>query len=185
MILFNRISAAIISILLIVSTAISIIFLVGLLTGIGIMTRPVAEAINAVAGLSNGQIQGILVAVFIVSFILFVLEIKPSRIGPIRAITIGKVKNGATRVIGSDIEAYLIDCIVRENRTFTPTRMEVIMLDDHRFNVNTSVAVSTAADSNIVKARLDRTVKSSLRAIGLDRELVRVGSYVERIKRVA
>jgi hypothetical protein len=185
MMLFNRISATIISLLLIVSAAISIVFLLGLISGSGVMTRPVAEAINAVAGLPAGQIQAILIAAFIVSFILFVFEIRPRRVRPIQAIAISESENGDTKVIKADVEAYLTDRVVRENRTFTPTRMDLNMLDDYKFNVNTSVAVSTVADKNNVKARVDKTIKKNLAAIGLERDLIQVNSRVERVKRVA
>jgi hypothetical protein len=63
--------------------------------------------------------------------------------------------------------------------------MDVIVLDDYRFNVDTDVAVSTTADREEIKEQVKDTIKSDLAVIGLDKELERVNSQVEKVKRVA
>jgi hypothetical protein len=180
--IFNRVLATILSLLLIAGTLTGIIYLVGLVAGSNTIMRPIAGAFSFLAGISTGQLTAALVGVFIISMVLFILEVKPSRI---KLITVSEGDFGTTKVFKSDIESYLADHLARERRTITPRRMDVVVLDDYRFNVQTDVAVSTTADREEVKEQVRDTIRNDLAVIGLDRELERVDSQVEKVKRVA
>jgi hypothetical protein len=180
--IFNRVFATILSLLIIAGTLTGIIYLVGLIAGSNTVTRPLVRAFSFLAGISTGQIAAALVGLFIISMVLFILEVKPSRL---KLITVSEGDFGTTKVFKSDIESYLADHLARERRTITPRRMDVIVLDDYRFNVDTDVAVSTTADREEVKEQVRDTIKSDLAVIGLDKELERINSQVEKVKRVA
>jgi hypothetical protein len=182
MMILNRILATIISLLLIVGAVTGSIYLVGLLAGSNSITQPIARTFNFVAGLSFAQVIAVLTGAFVVSLTLFILEVRPWRS---KFITISESDSGTTKVFKSDVESYLADRLAREQRTVTPTSVDVIVLDDYRFNVDTSVAVSTTADRDAVKEQVGNTIKNDLAVIGLGKELGRVSSQVARVKRAA
>ncbi|MBE0448087.1 MAG: hypothetical protein IBX64_08325 [Actinobacteria bacterium] len=177
---FNRALATIIAVVLIAGSAIGILYLIGLLTGTPALTQFVQGWFQAIAQLGIGGIQAILLGILLVSLLLFVLEVRPWRA---QFITIRDDDTGRTQVRRADIERYLMQRLSRE-RAITTDSVDVIVYGD-RFDVATSVSASTGADRHQVRDRVEADIKSNLESIGLDKELERMGTRVQRVKRAA
>lgn len=180
MITFNRVLATLIALALIVGAAIGIVFLIGLIVGAPALTALVAGWFQTIAGLGTGEVQAILLGIFILSLVLLVLEVRPWR-SPF--IYVRDDSAGRTQVFRSDIERYLAQRLSGE-RAITPQSLDVVVRGN-RFDVETGVAVPTDADREAVRSRVERNIIDNLRSIGLEEDLERLNIAVSRSKRVA
>ncbi|MHB8842528.1 MAG: Asp23/Gls24 family envelope stress response protein [Candidatus Aquicultor sp.] len=177
---FNRVLATIISIALIVASAMGIVYLIGLLAGNTQLTGFVSGIIGSITRLDTGQIQATLIGIFLISLVLLILEIRPFR-DPF--ITVRDDEAGKTRVFRSDVERFLQQRLARE-RGITPENVDVLVHGE-KFDVAAEVAVSTDADRQAVRSQVEYDVKDNLATIGLDDELDHISTRVARVKRVA
>jgi len=180
MITFNRALATIISLALIIGSAIGIVYLIGFLTGLTALTQLGDSIAQSFAELSTGEIQAILIATFIIAVILLVLEIRPFRA---RFVTVRDDNLGETRVFRSDIEQFLFQRVSKERNTY-PERVDVIA-HGRRFDVATGVEVSTDADRQAIRSQVEYDIRTNLASIGLEDDLERISTRVSRVRRVA
>lgn len=178
--LFNRVLATIISLFLIIGSAVGIIYLVGILTGVTAFRQLGRSIIDSLAGLSVGQIQGIVAIVFLLSLLLFILEVRPWRA---RFITVRDDERGTTQVFRSDLESYLAQRIAQK-RTISPERLDIIA-HGNRFVVVTDIAASSSADPKSVQKQVEQDIRRDLETIGLDEDLEQISTRISRVKRVA
>ncbi|MCL6472282.1 MAG: hypothetical protein K6T91_05655 [Firmicutes bacterium] len=178
--LFNRVLATIVSLFLIIGSAVGIIYLVGILTGVTAFSQLGRSIIDSLARLSAGQIQGIVAIVFVLSLMLFILEVRPWRA---RFITVRDDERGKTQVFRSDLETYLVQRIAQK-KTISPEHLDIIT-HGNRFVVVTDVAASSTADPQAVQKQVEQDIRRDLETIGLDEDLEQISTRISRVKRVA
>lgn len=178
--LLNSVLATIFAVALIAASALGIIYLLGVLTGAQGMTGFIDSWRQSLAALTTGETLAILIGIALVSLVLFILEVRPWR--P-RYITASESERGRTYIQRSDVESYLMQRLSRE-RALSP---ENVGLNVHggRFDVMADVSVSTTADTASVREQVERNIKGNLTTIGLDDDVERVQTRVQRTKRAA
>jgi len=177
---FNRALATIISLALIIGSAIGIIYLLGLLIGLPALTQLGNSIAQSFAELNTAEIQAILIATFIVAVVLLVLEVRPFRA---RFVTIRDDNRGQTQILRSDVEQFLLQRVSREKAIF-PERVDVIARGP-RFDVATGVEVSTDADRQAVRSQVEYDIRTNLASMGLEDDLERISTRISRVRRVA
>lgn len=180
MIIFNRALATIISLALIVGSAIGIIYLLGFLTGLPALTQLGSLIAQSFAELSTAEIQTILIVTFIAAAILLVLEIRPWRA---RFVTVRDDALGQTQILRSDVEQFLLQRVSKERNVY-PERVDVIA-HGRRFDVATGVEVSTGADRQAIRSQVEYDIRTNLASIGLEDDLERISTRISRVRRVA
>jgi len=178
--LLNSVLATIFALVLIAASALGIVYLVGAVTGAPGMTELVDRWLQSLGALTTGQALALLVGIALVSLVLFVLEVRPWR--P-RYIVAAESERGRTYIQRSDIERYLMQRLSRE-KTLSPENIGLNVHGD-RFDVTADVSVSTTADVTAIREQVERNIKGNLTAIGLDDDLERIETRVQRTKRAA
>lgn len=178
--LFNRVLATIMSLVLIIGSAIGIIYLIGLLARTPALTRLARGIVGSLTRMSTSQVQGTLIGIFLVSLVILVFEIRPWRA---RFVTLRDDEKGKTQIFRPDIERYLARRIAQK-KTITPEALDVVV-HGNRFDVATNVAVSIMADRQAVRSQVEYDIKNNLKMIGLDEDLEYISTRVSRTKRVA
>lgn len=177
---FNRVLATLISLVLIVASAMGIVYLVGLLSRNAQLTGLVSGIARSITRLNTGQVQATLIGIFLIALVLLILEIRPFKA---RFITIRDDESGKTQVFRPDVERFLMQRLARE-RGVTVENVQTLA-HGNKFDVATGVAVSADADRQAVRSQVENGVKSNLASIGLDEDLEYISTRVARVKRVA
>lgn len=177
---FNQLLVTLISLGLIAGSALGIVYMVGFLTGTQALTQLVDDWFQSIAGLNTGQVQAILLGVFVLSLVLLVMELIPWRA---QFIAVRDDSAGRTQLARADMERYLTQRLSKET-VITPERVEVIVRDD-RFEVAAGVVAPSDVDRREIQSRVEENIRSNLESIGLDEDLEGVEARVSRYKRVA
>lgn len=178
--IINSVLAIIFALILIGASAVGIVYLVGSLTGAPNMTTLADSALLSLSELEAVQDQALLLGIALLSLALFVLEVRPWR--P-RFFVAAESEKGRTYIQRSDIERYLIQRLSSE-KALSPERLG-LKVNGAKFDIAAAVSVSTLADVAAVREQVEGNIKGNLAAIGLNKDLVRVNTRVQRIKRVA
>ncbi|HEY3374972.1 MAG TPA: hypothetical protein VGK02_07930 [Candidatus Aquicultor sp.] len=181
--IFNRVLATIISIALMLGSAVGILYLIGRLIGVPALISPVTSLERSLLSLSPGAVQALLLGIFLVSLVLFVLEVRPFR-APY--VVIRESDMGSTVVPRRDVERFLLDRLTKDmhKEAITPTDVE-LQVHGEAFDVATELEVPSIADRQAVRAEIENDIKTNLSSLGLDDELEQVRARISRIKRVA
>lgn len=177
---FNSVLATIIALTLIGASALGIVYLAGVLMGAPEMRALVDSALLLLGELGVVQVRALLLGIALVSLVLLVVEVRPWR--P-RFIVMAESEKGRTYIQRSDVERYLIQRLAGE-KALSPERLG-LKVSGAKFDVAAAVSVSTLADVAAVREQVERNIKGNLAAIGLNEDLARVDTRVQRIKRAA
>ncbi|HCG99429.1 MAG TPA: hypothetical protein DE036_06465, partial [Actinobacteria bacterium] len=146
----NSVLATIFALALIGTSAVGIVYLVGVLTGISDLTALVESVLLSLRGLGVVQMRALLLGIALASLVLFVLEVRPWR--P-RLIVTAESEKGRTYIQRSDIEKYLIQRLAGE-RALSPDRLG-LKVNGAKFDIAAAVSVSTLADVAAVRKQVE------------------------------